>query len=73
MNENLDFLDAITLVSFILQVQNNDELHKQASNDEVIENLHNDIMSLMIENRQLSKKIIEQNKEIIKLLKEGKL
>lgn len=39
MNENLDFLDAITLVSFILQVQNNDELHKQASNDEVIENL----------------------------------
>lgn len=65
--------DAITLVSFILQVQNNDELHKQASNDEVIENLHNDIMSLMIENRQLSKKIIEQNEEIIKLLKEGKL
>nr|DAM66331.1 MAG TPA: hypothetical protein [Caudoviricetes sp.] len=73
MNENLDFLDAITLVSFILQVQNNDEFHKQASNDEVIENLHNDIMSLMIENRQLSKKIIEQNEEIIKLLKEGKL
>lgn len=73
MNENLDFLDAITLVSFILQVQNNDELHKQVSNDEVIENLHNDIMSLMIENRQLSKKIIEQNEEIIKLLKEGKL
>lgn len=46
---------------------------EQASNDEVIENLHNDIMSLMIENRQLSKKIIEQNEEIIKLLKEGKL
>lgn len=73
MNENLDFLDTITLVSFILQIQNNDELHKQTSNDEVIENLHNDIMSLMIENRQLSKKIIEQNEEIIKLLKEGKL
>lgn len=73
MNNNLDFLDVITLVSFIIQIQNNDELHKQASNDEVIENLHNDIASLMIENRQLSKKIIEQNEEIIRLLKENKI
>lgn len=73
MNNNLDFLDVITLASFIIQIQNNDELHKQASNDEVIENLHNDIASLMIENRQLSKKIIEQNEEIIRLLKENKI
>lgn len=70
MNENLDFLDIITLASFILQIQNNDSLNKQASNDDIIEKLHKDITMLMNENRQLSKVIIEQNKTIIKLLKE---
>ena len=73
MNENLDFLDIITLASFILQIQNNDSLNRQASNDDIIEKLHKDITMLMNENRQLSKVIIEQNKTIIKLLKEDKL
>lgn len=73
MNQNqYDILDIISVVSFVLQLQNNSELRKQTSNDEVIKRLHDDIVALVNENRELSQKIIYQNDVIIRLLGEGK-
>ncbi len=73
MNQNqYDMLDIISVVSFVLQLQNNSELRKQTSNDEVIKRLHDDIVALANENRGLSQKIIHQNDVIIRLLEEGK-
>lgn len=69
MNENLDFLDIITLWSFILQLQNNQQLAKQTSNDEILKNLHQDVMLAIEDNRKLCDAIMKQNEEIISLLK----
>ena len=72
MNQNqYDMLDIISVVSFVLQLQNNSELRKQTSNDEVIKRLHDDIVALVNENRGLSQKIIHQNDVIIRLLEGG--
>ena len=73
MNQNqYDMLDIISVVSLVLQLQNNSELRKQTSNDEVIKRLHDDIVALVNENRELSQNIIHQNDIIIRLLEEGK-
>lgn len=68
-NDQLDFLDIITILSFILQLQNNDELHRQTSNDEILKRLHEDVMRSIKENRELCQRIMNQNDEIIRLLK----
>lgn len=39
----MDFLDAITIVSFMMQLQNNEILRKQTTNDDIIEDLHSDV------------------------------
>lgn len=67
MNQ-LGMLDIISIVSFALQLQNNENLQKQTSNDEVIEKLHEDIVELFTENRKLNKIIISQNETIIKMI-----
>lgn len=72
MKNELDMLDIITMVSFILQLQNNAELRQQTSNDQVIENIHNDISALLNENRALCRHIIEQNDVILEMLKNAK-
>lgn len=45
-NNNLGFLDTLAIISFSMQVQNYQALQKQATNNEVIEDIHNDIMRL---------------------------
>lgn len=72
MNERPDLLDIITVLSFILQLENNDELQKQTSNDEILKHLHDDVMATIEDNRRLCSTIMEQNEEIIALLKGGK-
>lgn len=72
MRNELDMLDIISVVSFILQLQNNAELRQQTSNDQVIENIHNDITALLNENRVLCEQIIEQNNTILEMLKNAK-
>ena len=72
MKNELDMLDIISVVSFILQLQNNAELRQQTSNDQVIENIHNDISALLNENRALCRHIIEQNDVILEMLKNAK-
>lgn len=69
MNQNYSFIDYITIVSFVLQLSNNEELQKQSTNDEIQQNLHEDVMRLLEDNRKLFKIVIEQNNEILKLLK----
>lgn len=75
-NDSIDSLtwliNIVTIMSFILQLQNNDELQKQSSNDEVLERLHNDVMEVLEDNRKLSNTIIEQNNEILNILKGDK-
>lgn len=39
----MNFLDAIALISFIMQLQNNAILRKQATNDDIMNDLHNDV------------------------------
>lgn len=39
----MDFLDSIAIVSFMMQLQNNEILRKQATNDDIIEDLHSDV------------------------------
>lgn len=45
-NNNLELLDIITLISFAMQLQNAEQLRKQATNNDVINDIHNDIMQL---------------------------
>lgn len=39
----MNFIDAIAIVSFMMQLQNNEILRKQATNDDIIEDLHSDV------------------------------
>jgi hypothetical protein len=68
-NSSLGLLDILTIISFVLQVQNNDELKQQSSNDEVLQKLHNDVMALLEDNRELFNIVIKQNDEILDYLK----
>ena len=69
MMNNYDLLDILTVLSFVLQLQNNDELHKQSTNDEIIEKLHNDMLEILNDNRLLFKIVIEQNEQILSILR----
>lgn len=69
MNKQIDFLDLLTIMSFIIGVQNlflNEEqvsaLDKHLSNQDHI---------LKDQQFEMLEKIIKQNEEIIKLIKEG--
>lgn len=65
---NYSMLDIVAIVSFVLQLQNNDELQKQTSNDEIFKKLHDDVMMVLEDNRELCTEIIEQNKQMIQML-----
>lgn len=65
---NLTTLDLIAIISFILQLDNNEELNIQTSNDEILKQLHNDIMQSIEDNHKICSKIISQNDDIIKKL-----
>lgn len=69
MMNNYDLLDILTILSFVIQLQNNDELHKQSTNDEIIEKLHNDMLEILNDNRILFKIVIEQNEQILSMLR----
>lgn len=67
---NLTTLDLIAIISFILQLDNNEELNIQTSNDEILKQLHNDIMQSIEDNRKICSTIISQNDNIINKLEE---
>lgn len=68
----MNLINIIQILSFILQVENNEELAQQSTNDEVIENLHHDIVNLLQDNRDLFDIVIKQNDEILDILKGDK-
>ena len=70
MNDNLDLLDILTVLSFIIGIQNL-ELNIDQSNS-LDKHLEQQDHILINEQNEMLKKIIEQNEEIIKLLKENR-
>lgn len=60
--KELDFLDILTILSFILQLQNNEELQKQSSNDDIMQELDK-------QDNRFFQTIIDQNNQIINLNK----
>lgn len=60
--KSLDFLDILAIVSFILQLQNNQELQKQSSNDDIMQELN-------MQDNKFFQTIIDQNNQIIDLNK----
>lgn len=43
-NQQLEFLDMLAIVSFALQMEMIDKMRRQATNDDIIEHLHNDLV-----------------------------
>ena len=43
-DQQLEFLDMLAIVSFALQMEMIDEMRHQATNDDIIEHLHNDLV-----------------------------
>lgn len=70
-NKNLDILDILTILSFILQLQNNEELQKQSSNDDIMRELETQddkfFQTIIKQNNQ----IIDLNKQILEKLEGG--
>lgn len=70
-NKNLDVLDILTILSFILQLQNNEELQKQSSNDDIMRELETQddkfFQTIIKQNSQ----IIDLNKQILEKLEGG--
>ena len=70
-NKNLDVLDILTILSFILQLQNNEELQKQSSNDDIMRELETQddkfFQTIIKQNNQ----IIDLNKQILEKLEGG--
>ena len=43
-DQPLEFLDILAIVSFALQMELIEEMQRQATNDDIIEHLHNDLV-----------------------------
>ena len=43
-DQQLEFLDILAIVSFALQMEMTEEMRRQATNDDIIEHLHNDLV-----------------------------
>lgn len=43
-DQQLEFLDILAIVSFALQMEMTEEMRRQATNDDIIAHLHNDLV-----------------------------
>lgn len=43
-DQQLEFLDILAIISFALQMEMIEEMQRQATNDDIIEHLHNDLV-----------------------------
>ena len=43
-DQQLEFLDILAIVSFALQMKLIEQMRRQATNDDIIEHLHNDLV-----------------------------
>ena len=69
---NYDVLNIISIASYLLSIQNLQLNQQQTSNDDLNKHLQEQDEILREQNEKYLKKIIQQNKEIIKFLKGGK-
>lgn len=69
---NYDILNIIAIASYLLSIQNVQLNQQQTSNDELNEHLHKQDDILQEQNDKYLLKIIQQNEELLKLLKGGK-
>ncbi len=69
--KSLDFLDILAIVSFILQLQNNQELQKQSSNDDIMQELNMQDNKFFQTITSQNNQIIELNKKILEELEGG--
>ena len=68
---NYDILNIIAIASYLLSIQNLQLNTKQASNDDLNQHLQKQDEVLHEQNEKYLETIINQNKEIISLLKGG--
>lgn len=69
---NYDILNIIAIASYLLSIQNLQLNTEQTSNDDLNKHLQKQDEILREQNERYLSKIIEQNDEILKLLKGGK-
>lgn len=69
---NYDILNIISIASYLLSIQNLQLNTKQVSNDDINKHLQEQDEILHEQNEKYLEKIIEQNNELLKLLKGGK-
>ena len=69
---NYDILNIIPIASYLLSIQNLQLNQQQTSNDDINKHLQNQDEILHEQNERYLTKIIQQNEEILTLLKGGK-
>ena len=69
---NYDILNIIAIASYLLSIQNLQLNQQQTSNDDLNEHLQKQDETLQEQNDKYLLKIIQQNEELLKLLKGGK-
>lgn len=69
---NYDILNIISIASYLLSVQNLQLNQQQTSNDDINKHLQEQDEILYEQNKRYLTKIIQQNEEILTLLKGGK-
>ena len=69
---NYDILNIISIASYLLSIQNLQLNQQQTSNDDINKHLQDQDEILHEQNERYLTKIIQQNEEILTLLKGGK-
>ena len=69
---NYDILNIISIASYLLSIQNLQLNQQQTSNDDINKHLQDQDETLHEQNERYLTKIIQQNEEILTLLKGGK-
>ena len=72
LDRNYDILNIISIASYLLSIQNLQLNQQDLSNNNLNEHLQEQDKILHEQNEKYLNKIIEQNEEILKLLKGGK-
>lgn len=70
MNENYDFFFWLGVLANILQIENYEMLLKDAKNNDIMQELQSQDKILAEQTNIYLKKIVEQNEEILKILKD---
>lgn len=70
MNENYDFFFWLGVIANLLQIENYEMLLKDAKNNDIMQELQSQDKMLTEQTNIYLKKIVEQNEEILRLLKD---